>query len=390
MPWTPLLEGPVAAAAAATVRTLARDVAAAPLGAAPADRTLFWAYATRFVDEPFAHAAYDTAMDDLLAALYDGASHASLHAGGLAGIGWTMNHLLDGGAFEDVLEVIDEALAGLVATEHWTASNDLTRGLVGYGVYFLDRLAANPSAATARAGLAHVVRHLGKSAVHTDDGVTWLTAPAAMPAAQRERYPDGAHDCGVAHGVPGMIAVLARAARTTDDATAGSLSADALRWLAARKCLDGQFPALVPPAQLARGSSPFLLSAITRPTSRTAWCYGDPGIAAALWRVSPELARETALAAAARAECSVGDAGLCHGAAGLAHLYNRFYQATGEALLRDAACDWFARTLAMQHARRGHGLLEGTIGIGLALLAAISGIEPGWDRMLLCDLGANG
>ena len=32
------------------------------------------------------------------------------------------------------------------------------------------------------------------------------------------------------------------------------------------------------------------------------------------------------------------------------------------------------------------GLLDGAIGVGLALLAAVHPIDPAWDRMLLCDL----
>ena len=78
------------------------------------------------------------------------------------------------------------------------------------------------------------------------------------------------------------------------------------------------------------------------------------------------------------------DANLCHGAVGLAHLYNRFYQASGEPVLRDAARAWFARTLAMPRAAQ-IDLLDGAIGVGLALYAAISTTEPGWDRILLCE-----
>ncbi len=37
------------------------------------------------------------------------------------------------------------------------------------------------------------------------------------------------------------------------------------------------------------------------------------------------------------------------------------------------------------HERRA-SLLVGTIGVGIALLAAISELEPAWDRLLLCDL----
>ena len=100
---------------------------------------------------------------------------------------------------------------------------------------------------------------------------------------------------------------------------------------------------------------------------------------------------------------------VCHGAAGLAHLWNRFYQASGDPRFLDAARGWFERTLAMR--RPGEGiagftarrlrapgvdgamdeqaapeLLDGALGGALALLAGLGGDEPGWDRLLLCDL----
>ena len=147
--------------------------------------------------------------------------------------------------------------------------------------------------------------------------------------------------------------------------------------------------------------------------SRLAWCYGDPGIAATLLVAAraagepawEDKALEVARAAASRpAERSfVRDAGVCHGAAGLAHLFNRFWQASGEEVFRDAARFWIERTLELRspgegiagfrawHAMTGStgqwaavpGLLEGAAGVALVLLAAVSPVEPEWDRILL-------
>ena len=395
MPWKPLLEGPLATDAETVVRAIARDVAAGST-AAPAERTLFWAYVTSFVDEPFAHAAYDAAMDDLISALHHGVPHAALYDGGLGGIGWTCAHVLDGGA-EDVLSVIDEAMVGVVDVERWDASHDLAAGLVGFGVYFLERLANNPDAALAHRGLERVIAHLDRNAHRSDHGATWLTSLDVMPPHYRAEFPDGFYDLGLAHGVPGVCAFLARAARATGHARARSLSGEALHWLALHRSSIG-FPSMVPPT-FARGSQPEIR--VNR--TRAAWCYGDPGVAAAVWAESPELARSIALDCAARDEASAGcrDAGLCHGTGGLAHLLNRFYQASGEPALRDSARDWFARTLALRGTEQGftayrgedrpreglHGLVEGDMGIALALLGAISDAEPSWDRILLVDVG---
>lgn len=77
------------------------------------------------------------------------------------------------------------------------------------------------------------------------------------------------------------------------------------------------------------------------------------------------------------------DAGLCHGSAGLAHIFNRHWQATGERVFADAARRWFGRTLARIDHVSGGGFLSGRAGVALALLHAASAREPTWDRVLL-------
>jgi lantibiotic modifying enzyme len=102
------------------------------------------------------------------------------------------------------------------------------------------------------------------------------------------------------------------------------------------------------------------------------------------------------------AETKVVDAGFCHGTAGLAHLYNRMYQATGEPRLGRAAVHWLERTLEWcrlaedgggwwvagsadprQGPWTGIDLVHGAAGIALVLLAAATPVEPVWDRMFL-------
>ncbi len=80
-------------------------------------------------------------------------------------------------------------------------------------------------------------------------------------------------------------------------------------------------------------------------------------------------------------DCGVVDAGLCHGAAGLLHVFNRLHQATGDGLLVDAARRWFEPALALPVPE--DRFLEGRAGVDLALLAACTDVEPAWDRVLL-------
>ena len=147
-------------------------------------------------------------------------------------------------------------------------------------------------------------------------------------------------------------------------------------------------------------------------TTRLAWCYGDLGVCCALWQVAQQFDNATLKAhvieimthAATRrdlTENSVYDAGLCHGASGIAHIFNRFYQATNNPTFKEAALYWFEQTLQMDTFADGlagykacvnisdaeyencTGLLEGIAGTGLALIAAVADFEPNWDECLL-------
>nr|MBA2545028.1 hypothetical protein [Deltaproteobacteria bacterium] len=104
-------------------------------------------------------------------------------------------------------------------------------------------------------------------------------------------------------------------------------------------------------------------------------------------------------------DAEIGDAGLCHGTTGAMHLFARFAHATGERAFADAARHWLDRTFAMRRPGEAYAgfpsmraagdntfeadasMLTGAAGVGLALHAMISTIEPSWDRVLLVDIG---
>ncbi len=148
--------------------------------------------------------------------------------------------------------------------------------------------------------------------------------------------------------------------------------------------------------------------------SRLGWCYGDLGIGIALLEAGAILDRQDIISegfsvlihTTTRQDTkrnSVWDAGLCHGSSGIAHIYNRIYQATNDQLFKDAALYWYSKTidtfgigtdslggyrvyLGTGEWKKEYNLLEGISGIGLSLLGSISSIEPQWDSCLLVDL----
>jgi hypothetical protein len=327
---------------------------------------------------------------------------ASLYSG-FTGIAWAAEHLAGAGA-EDGGEAIDAALLEHLEQTPWVHDYDLVSGLAGFAVYALERV--ENRRAGALPVLERIVDQLAGLAVETAGapGVTWWTSPELLIPATRAAAPDGYYNCGLAHGVPAVIAVLAGAS-AAGVARARPLCERAVAWLLAqrRDAPDGsQIPYTVeiPPA-----TAP-------KPT-RAAWCYGDPGVAVALLWAGQlagepgwvDAALDLARAAAARRDERAGvvDAGVCHGAAGLALVFDRLWQATGDDALHDAALFWARRTLAMHRPGEGvagwlaympdpdgghrweaePGLLTGAAGVALALLACATEVEPRWDRFLL-------
>jgi hypothetical protein len=409
MSWQPLLEGALKDRASESVQAILDDLSRLgpdsvddpSLAAGTTGLALLHGYRALTDGGPEHAALARQYLRRALAALADGPAVASLY-GGLTGAGWAVTHLqsrLPGVDGANDLAEIDEVLLRHLGQSPWPENYDLIEGLVGFGVYALERL-AQPAAV---ACLERVVDRLAETAEYRAEGITWWTNPAWLPAETREQFPRGYYNLGLAHGVPGVIALLARVcAAQIACSRAHPLLVGAVRWQLAQQG-PGSFSHWVSP------------EGTNRP-ARLAWCYGDPGVAAALLFAGQCLEESTwkqaAVAIARRAtqrvpeQSGVVDASLCHGAAGLGHLFNRMYQATGEPWLAEAARYWLVRTLEMRKPGRGiggyeawspgeddsltwraeTGLLTGAAGIALALLAATTTIDPAWDRILLAAI----
>jgi len=410
--WTPILDGPDADRAHAAVQAIVLA-----LRALPAERARPSAHELALLEAYLSHAA-DEATDEGAASRWldlaaDGVAEQAMSPalwGGFVGVAFAMEHVQSvmglpsdaGGSDDDPNQEVDGALEELLGQKDWARDYDLVSGLVGIGVYALERLPRRAAQDAMRA----VTDHLDRLAERTPDGLTWWTPPTLMIPETRARYPSGYYNLGMAHGVPGVLAVLAGAyAAGCERARVLPLVEGAASWLLAQRQPAGS--SSVFPYTLSRDES-------AQP-ARCAWCYGDPGVAAALLCAARALDRpewERAALAIARSaadrppdQTGVVDAGLCHGAAGLAQIYSRAAQATGDPELRRAARLWLGRTLDFR--RDGEGiagyrslsfvggqgtwtddpsLLTGATGIALVLLSALAPVEPGWDRLLLLSL----
>jgi lantibiotic modifying enzyme len=330
--------------------------------------------------------------------------------GGFSGVAWMLEHLRgrvfedeEGG--EDPGEEVAAAILDYLGYTPWQSDYDLINGLVGFGVYALERGARRGGPEC----LARVMARLSETAVRVPEGITWHTPPHLVGPVNLDRFPEGNFNVGVAHGVPGVIGFLGEAyAAGVEEAR--PLLEGAVSWVLRQKLPEGAgsvFPYSVAPG-------------VETPSSRLAWCYGDLGVTLSLLlaarRVGQEEWEREALAigraCAARTFESSGamDAGVCHGMAGNAHLFNRLAQATGDPQLAEAARSWFVRTLDQRRPGEGlggylmyvvdenealawreePGFLTGSAGLGLALLAATTPIEPEWDRLLLVSVPPRG
>ncbi|NLR56935.1 hypothetical protein HGH93_02400 [Chitinophaga polysaccharea] len=146
--------------------------------------------------------------------------------------------------------------------------------------------------------------------------------------------------------------------------------------------------------------------------SRMAWCYGDLSVAYILYEVacvfndkdleffSLKVLRQCGERIDLQAE-KVFDAGFCHGAAGIAHIFNKVWHNTGDEFFKQACDYWMKQTIAFCRYNDGVGgyksfisssgtyencysILEGTAGIGMVMYSYLTG-DFSWDYCLMLN-----
>ncbi|MCZ7431719.1 lanthionine synthetase C family protein [Streptomyces sp. WMMC1477] len=284
------------------------------------------------------------------------------------------------------------------------AEFDAIRGLIGYGAYLLRR---NPGSSTMRAVLDYCVRLTEPITHHGETLPGWWTetGPSGSPD---DQFPGGHANTGMAHGIGGVLALLALAARN-GSVTDGHHAAlhTILTWLDRwKEKADGGpvWPYWVTRSELSRAR--LAPSAPRRPS----WCYGTAGLARAqqlaalaLGDTRRQIDAENALVAALTDPDQLKattDNGLCHGFAGLAHAAARTADDAHPSTagkLRVAIPALLAAVIPpgtdpelmakalIQDQQGSSGLLDGAAGIALVLLAPSTAAPPrsAWDACLL-------
>jgi len=372
----------------------ARAAAHQPLAEALAERALLHGY----LDAIRPGEGHRDAALEMLDEAFEATASAVLSPalfGGFLGVAFIAQHLRRLWGEAAHLDAIDDALLAHLDAPGLAPLHDVTSGLSGVAAYALERLPAR----SASKCFERIVSSLSGAACEERAGLAWFTDGPLLDDEMRARHPRGHFDAGFAHGTPGVVGALAamQLAGVGGERVAWLLRG-AVRWVLTQR-LGMEMPW-------------FVGAGIVAEPARSAWCYGSPAAAWAILRAARAArdaswereARTMALGAAARPadRCGVRDACLCHGAAGLGHLYARLFQATGEPALREAARDWVLRALGSRHPTRGlagfqfceagdgalvtredPSFLSGAIGVALAFVAAATDLEPAWDGRLL-------
>lgn len=226
----------------------------------------------------------------------------------------------------------------------------------------------------------------------------WIPAELQPTELDRVDYPQGDFNLGLAHGIPAALAVLARAhlAGFETAPAVERITNWVLRWRAEDEC-GSYWPARVSWSDECGESKP------ATDFTRSAWCYGAPGIAVALhaagialdnadWRDEAVSALHSVLRRN-RDHWRLEGATLCHGYAGLMSILLRVGWSAADPglidgavqmaepvldfcdpdspfgvchLVPDSAAGW--RQASSYRALNVAGLLEGSAGVGCALL----------------------
>ncbi|MEQ1746296.1 MAG: lanthionine synthetase C family protein, partial [Saprospiraceae bacterium] len=318
-------------------------------------------------------------------------------SGGLTGIFWAIEHFIELGYLEEntrkSLQPFDKHLAEKMLEDMTKGGFDFMHNALGIAFYLLKRRKHNPRL---DAYLVKCVKALSDCALQADGGsLKWLSLLNSTTGET------GPNIC-LSHGMSSIAIMLTK---FIEHGIAKELSADLLHrtvsYILAQEIDSAQYLSYFPSMSLEKPN----LSTLT---SRMAWCYGDLGVGLALCRAGKttgipswsEKGMEVLTFSCSRKE-QFQDAGICHGTAGVAHIFQRIFHDTGLPVFKDTAAYWYKQTLTMGnnpvglagylpyfvneavHLTQARGFLVGISGIGLSLLHAVSDTPPNWDECLL-------
>lgn len=360
---------------------------------------LFLFYYARLKNVPDVHRKATEMVDDLFTQIETTPQLGFSLCSGIAGVGWLVDHLCKQGFLmanpDEVLSDIDEYLYHAALNELYQGHYDFMHGAMGIVLYLVKR--------NRQGYLCHLVDELSRIAIWDGDGAKWESII---------KHEDGirGYNIALSHGSSSLALVLCKILQITpENETAKRLLKGAVEYICNQEISVEKHGCYFPAFSIE--SQPIMAK------TRLAWCYGDLGIALAIWQSGLllgnqgwiEKVMEVLLFSAHRRglpDNMVRDAGICHGTAGIAHVFNRLHRNTKRVEFKDAAGYWCNETLKMATFEDGlagykawytpehdgwqptDSLLEGIAGIGLCLLSFVMQEDPAWDECLLLNVSS--
>lgn len=309
---------------------------------------------------------------------------------GLSGFGWMLNHLAVQGYnpldVNSLCSELDQLMIENARQDIKQSNFDFFYGVIGVGMYFVSRSKIDPCS---REYLIEIAEGLFSQTSRYKDNLFWDTDNVE----QTENI-----ELGLAHGQAMVLAFLIQLIELnilTEQAISYGLELH--RFFQAR--METKDDNCIIPDSIENGENIY---------SPLRWCHGHLGIALTLYRFGKLIERKDivnealstgkhAASIKSNKDQHLRSTILCHGTIGVAHMFNRFYQYSGERIFKSSALFWYEEGLAMINDSKIHlrkyfnedkfvydnGIVSGVQGIGLALIASISSQEPAWDSCML-------
>nr|WP_315029500.1 lanthionine synthetase LanC family protein [uncultured Chryseobacterium sp.] len=329
--------------------------------------------------------------------------HKPTFCSGIAGFGWTIDHLVQNKFIDldndELLSDLDEYMYTVMISGFSLGNIDFLHGGMGYGLYFINRYKSTSSELLKfeyKIKINEFISLLENLAEKDENEYKWATFIGN----------EKVYDLGLAHGLSSIIGILNKLYDLPEfrDRVKNMLFGavdfiNTVQW-------DENNISLYPTSISIEGK-------IDNPNSRLAWCYGDLGIAATLLQSSHSLASEELRKKALyilQFSCkrkgleqnSILDSAICHGAMGIAHIFKNTHNKSNIAAFQDTSEYWMDKGFTLSIHDDGYAgfkkwsastqtyvadlsLLEGTAGIGLTILSALTTQNMTWDECLLLN-----
>jgi lantibiotic modifying enzyme len=359
---------------------------------------LFWAYYSEYSESVKLEKTLAPLISDTFQGIRQG-NISPTFASGLAGVGWTIEHLKKNGFIEldtdSLISNFDDYLYPVMLKYIRNGNYDYLHGALGIGLYYLQRT-SNPKV---QLYISDLVDELAKQSVLLPEGIAWESNLS-------NNNEESGYNLSLSHGTASIISILSSIYRLNIHREKLVPLVDrAVNFILKNennpKVFGYRFPGFVTKLKSQKYRA-----------GRLSWCYNDLGISMSLLQAgrifNNEIWKNEAIETLLETtkiiemkEAGVMDSCLCHGATGIAHIYNRAYNYTDIVQFRESAMYWFEKSLKIAVYEDGlagfkyyrtpeygglfnsYGFLEGIAGIGLAMISAVSGIESAWDNALL-------